>query len=175
MKPAIAQRLINLEAKIDTHLFGVYKDPVTGKYLREDGTEAGAGDFKTLKGAAVAAGAVGGGAALAKGGLALTKRYGADQIAKPADALQAVATGVKRDVAGAATSAGNFVKGKADVAGKAFRTGMTRDGGKFAKKSVLRGVRGAISAVTGGRVRLESKVRDRAINLAAKIDDAITA
>ena len=165
MKSKILARAIALEAKLDTTLFGVYRGP-DGKFYKEDGTEAGAGDFKSVGGAVKAAGV---GAAIGGGVLAgrkIAANYGADQIAKPGDALRAVTTGVGRDVSTAATNAGNFVKNKATTAGNAFLTGVNRDGGKFAKKSLWRGVKGAVAAVSGGKIKL-SAVRQRLVEMGA--------
>lgn len=69
----IKSKLVALEAKVDAKLFAVMRGP-DGKWYREDGTEANTvGDFKTVKGAALTAGAVGGGLVADR---ALMNRYG---------------------------------------------------------------------------------------------------
>jgi len=77
----IKKKLVALEAKVDAKLFAVMRGP-DGKWYREDGSEANSvNDFKTVKGAAVTAGAVGGGLLADR---AIMNRYGGGGSGMPA-------------------------------------------------------------------------------------------
>lgn len=170
MKSRLKSRMLAFEAKQDLHLFGVYRGP-DGKYYRADGEEAKTvDDFKSVGGAVRGAAAVGAGVGAVAGGRALMGRYGADQATSFRKGVQATARGVGRDVAGAVGTAKGFVGNKINVGAEAFRKGVIRDKGKFANRSILRGVKGAVSAVTGGRVRFSEKVKNRLVELGSKLE-----
>lgn len=172
LKKLIATRTVELEAKLDTTLFGVYRDPVTGKYLNEDGTEATAGSFKSVGGAvkAVAAGGAIGGAVL--GGKALAGRYGADMATSPSKAAMAIGRGVGRDVTGAAKAGAR--KALLPVAGALDNLSQraNRVAGVTAQSAVknrgLRRTLGLIGKAAMRPVGLAEVVKGRLIELAAK-------
>jgi len=177
LKAIVTARAIELEAKLDTKLFGVYRDPATGKYLNEDGSEATAGSFKSVGGAvkAVAAGGAIGGAVL--GGKALAGRYGADQATSPSKAAMAIGRGVGRDVTDAAKSGAR--KSLLPVANALDNLSQraNRVAGVTAQSAVknrgLRRTLGLIGKAALRPVAMSEVVKGRLIELSDKVDDMI--
>jgi hypothetical protein len=166
----IKNKLVALEAKVDAKLFAVMRGP-DGKWYREDGSEANSvNDFKTVKGAAVTAGAVGGGLVADR---AIMNRYGGGGSGM--QTRMAAYRSAGRD----AMETGRFYGGKAMNAGnEGFRAGQrsfraTKPGaignkaGNMGLFGRLRKALGTGARVaTGGRLKFSAEIKQRLVELA---------
>lgn len=165
----IKSKLVALEAKVDAKLFAVMRGP-DGKWYREDGTEANTvGDFKTVKGAALTAGAVGGGLVADR---ALMNRYGGGGSG------MAVRGAAYRSAGRDLMESGRFMGGRAiDAGNDGFRAGQrswrATKPGAIGNKAGSMGLFGrlrkalgtGVRIATGGRLKFSQQIKERLIRL----------
>lgn len=171
----IKSKLVALEAKVDAKLFSVYRGP-DGRLYNDDGSEANSvNDFKTVKGAAVTAGAVGGGLVADR---AIMNRYGGGGSG------MAVRGAAYRSAGRDLMESGRFMGGRAiDAGSDGFRAGQRSwramkpgaIGNKAGATGLFARLRKALGTgvriATGGKIRFEDQVRARIVELASPLGE----
>jgi hypothetical protein len=177
MNEQIKNKLVALEAQVDAKLFAVMRGP-DGKWYREDGTEANSvDDFKSLKGAAVAAGATGAGLGALAGDRAIMNNYGGGGSGS------AVRGAAYRSAGRDAMETGRFYGGKVMDAGsdglragqRSFRaTKPGAIGNKAGNMGLFGRLRKALGTgariATGGRLKFAAEIKERLVELAENLD-----
>jgi hypothetical protein len=177
MKEQIKNKLVALEAKVDAKLFAVMRGP-DGKWYREDGSEANSvDDFKSMKGAAVAAGTAASGLGALAGDRAIMNRYGGGGSG------MAVRGAAYRSAGRDMMETGRFMGGKMINAGNdGIRAGQrswrATKPGAIGNKAGSTGLFGrfrkalgkGLAVATGGKIRFEVQVKGRVVELAENLD-----